>query len=68
MRDAEIHAAIADAIERFANRVADELTKQAAMAILPASDAALVRAAWAIREAGKSNRTRRREAEKGNTP
>jgi hypothetical protein len=68
MRDFEIHAAIADAIERFAPRVADELTKQAWQAVVRESQVALVRAAWAIREAGKSQRTRRREARKASKP
>ncbi len=58
----QTHAAISDAIESFANRVAAELEKQAGQAGARESEAALQRAAWAIREAGKSPRTRRREA------
>lgn len=62
MRDFEIHAAISDAIERFAERLFAELMKQAGQAPVREAEAALQRAAWAVREAGKSQRTRRREA------
>lgn len=62
MRDFEIPSAIADAIERFANKLADELEQQSKQAIALESEAALRRAAHAAREAGKSNRTRRNEA------
>lgn len=62
MRDAEVGALVADAIERFANRLADELTKQASMSPVIESDRMLRRAAAAVREAGKSPRTWRREA------
>lgn len=47
---------IAEAIERFANYVADELTKQAEQALALGAESALVRAAWAVRAAGARSR------------
>ncbi len=59
----EIHDAIAFAIERFAGAAADDLDKRAYSG---GHDRyvklAMIEAADAIREAGKSNATRRREA------
>jgi hypothetical protein len=52
---------IADAIERFANKLADELDKQAGQALANETAAALERAARAAREAGKTRRTRNRD-------
>lgn len=60
--DWRISAAVYDAIERFAERVAVELEKQAGHAPARETEAALQRAAWAVREAGKSPRTKRPEA------
>lgn len=59
----QTHAAISDAIEQFANRMAAGL-ERAAGPRKGAVAAALLYAAEAVHEAGKSPRTRRREARK----
>lgn len=57
---AAIHAAISDAIERFAERVATQFEQSGGGSTV--HDAQLREVAACVREAGKSSRTLRREA------